>query len=357
MSVGFGFSITDFVNAIKLVEVVTDALSADSRSSGELRELFRQLHNLETALREVKRIEVSESLHAEVLALKQSAAQCQITITDFLKKTRSYQPHLLSSHGSSKTLQSTWRRVKWALCDKKDVVQFKADLVGHTGSINLLLATVHMKNVSVDHGNQRVSMRSISSSIQTGFSNCMSRLTVMHSTLTKASTLTQDCLNATRRIISMNVRVFQVVLDIQNNLKTMPRQIERQQPVYLNDACGRYTPFHLEFVRCPEALISVLAFNLGRNRCASKRVQDGNFTIHDPRNKMDIDLNGPWDDCFTPGQHVEMSMVFDRPETGNASCPGCRTTCTTDEDEDNEWYVSFLTKPSPDLRRTVTSAV
>ena len=72
MSVGFGFSVGDFVAAIKIVATVSEALSSSSKSSVELRELFRQLHSLETAFREVKLLEVNESLHAEVLALKQS---------------------------------------------------------------------------------------------------------------------------------------------------------------------------------------------------------------------------------------------------------------------------------------------
>lgn len=34
---------------------------------------------------------------------------------------------------------------------------------------------------------------------------------------------------------------------------TIPGQIDRQQPIYFIDALGRSSPFHLEFVRSPEA--------------------------------------------------------------------------------------------------------
>jgi hypothetical protein len=50
----------------------------------------------------------------------------------------------------------------------------------------------------------------------------------------------------------MNVKIFKVVLDIQNIITRIPGQIERQQPVYFVDALGRHTPFHLEFITCPE---------------------------------------------------------------------------------------------------------
>ncbi|KAL8868896.1 MAG: hypothetical protein Q9174_004681, partial [Haloplaca sp. 1 TL-2023] len=75
MSVGFGFSAGDFIAAIKLVGTVIDALGNSSKASSELQELLAQLHSLETALRDVKNLEIHESLHAEHVALRQSAAQ------------------------------------------------------------------------------------------------------------------------------------------------------------------------------------------------------------------------------------------------------------------------------------------
>jgi hypothetical protein len=53
------------------------------------------------------------------------------------------------------------------------------------------------------------------------------------------------------------VKVFQIVLQIQRLITTIPAQVERQEPVYLLDALGRTSPFHLEFVRSPEVSSSV----------------------------------------------------------------------------------------------------
>lgn len=50
----------------------------------------------------------------------------------------------------------------------------------------------------------------------------------------------------------MNIQVFQVVLNIQNFITHIPAQVERQQPVYLIDALGKQSPFHLEFIRSAE---------------------------------------------------------------------------------------------------------
>jgi hypothetical protein len=49
-----------------------------------------------------------------------------------------------------------------------------------------------------------------------------------------------------------NVKVFQIVLQIQQFITRIPGQVERQQPVYLLDALGKTSPFHLEFVRSAE---------------------------------------------------------------------------------------------------------
>jgi len=40
-------------------------------------------------------------------------------------------------------------------------------------------------------------------------------------------------------------------------------------------------------------------------------IENGDFALRDSRTNMDIDLKQPWELCFTPGQMVFMSMVFE----------------------------------------------
>ena len=94
MSVGFGFSVGDFITALELVATVIDALRDSGEASSEYRELLPQLNSLETALVQVKRLEVDYSQQAELITLMQAAAQCQRTLNEFLKKIEAYQPHL-----------------------------------------------------------------------------------------------------------------------------------------------------------------------------------------------------------------------------------------------------------------------
>lgn len=151
MSVGFGFSVGDFIAALELVGTIIDSLRDSGLASAEYRELLRVLYSLETALLQVKQLEVHETQGAELIALRQAAAQCQRTIDDFWGRIKKYQPHLGSSTSDSNfRMRTAWTKIKWALCRRDELVKFKADLIGHTESIQILLATIQMY-ASVPH--------------------------------------------------------------------------------------------------------------------------------------------------------------------------------------------------------------
>ena len=59
-----------------------------------------------------------------------------------------------------------------------------------------------------------------------------------------------------------NVRIFQMTYEIHNIITRSPGQAERQQPVFLIDALGKYSPFHLETVRSAE--VSVLSVKVSK---------------------------------------------------------------------------------------------
>ena len=144
MSVGFGFSAGDFIAALGLVKTVISALEDSGNVSTEYRELLSELRSLETALIAVKRFELDDSQYAEYIALRQVAAQCQRTIDDFWTKVEAYQPHLQWGGVSSHRWRDRWSKIRWAVCEKDDVAKFKTDLIMHTQSIQLLLATLQL---------------------------------------------------------------------------------------------------------------------------------------------------------------------------------------------------------------------
>jgi hypothetical protein len=143
MSAGFEFSAGDFIAALKLVSTITSALRDSGGSSTEYKALICQLSTLKIVLEQVQELELDDTYHAEVVALRQAAAQCRRTIDAFWEKIRKYQPNL-GDEGSGSAIKDGWSKVKWAVCKKEDIARFKADLMGHTESIDLLLTIVHM---------------------------------------------------------------------------------------------------------------------------------------------------------------------------------------------------------------------
>lgn len=142
MSVGFGFSVGDFIAGLELVATVIDALRESGESDRRYRELINELYSLQTALLQVKKLELHESMNAEKIALHSVASQCQRTIDDFWQRVQKYHPSLGKS--GPRSLKDQWMKIRWAVLEEDDVEKFRADLRGHTGTINLLLSCCRM---------------------------------------------------------------------------------------------------------------------------------------------------------------------------------------------------------------------
>jgi hypothetical protein len=143
MSVGFGFSVGDFITGIQLVREVISSLQSCAGSALDYQTLVYELFTLERALLEVKSLRFEDCEAAQLDALKCAATQCQSTIDRFLAKIKKYQPSL-NAQGSGSKVRDGIRKIQWALCNKTDLEVFKAEVRGHAGSINLLLATVQL---------------------------------------------------------------------------------------------------------------------------------------------------------------------------------------------------------------------
>jgi hypothetical protein len=212
MAVGFSFSIGDFIATLELLGTAIDALRDSGSASAEYRELLRVLYGLETALIQVKRLEVDESQRAELIALKQAAAQCQRTIDGFWNKIRKYQPHLGSGFECSDFhMRTAWTKIKWAVCKRDDLARFKADLVGHTESIQILLAAIQMyasipwskvslliqlqrQQITLQRTEQDKSQRTLLGCIQDCYQSSMQRLSAITDGMAR-SLLPEFCLS------------------------------------------------------------------------------------------------------------------------------------------------------------------
>ena len=141
----FGFSFSDFVAGIQLVKDVITALNDTVGAKVQYRRLINELLTLERALTEVRGLQVQDSQASQKIALEQAAFQCQESIEDFLKRSAKFKAPLGVLTTSSKwSWRANLHKIQWALCKENEVDKLRATITGHTSTINILLATIHL---------------------------------------------------------------------------------------------------------------------------------------------------------------------------------------------------------------------
>lgn len=333
MSVGFGFSVGDFLAAIKLVGTVVDALREASHSTTKFHELLKELESLEIALESVRKIEFDDSQRFQKIALYQTAAQCQRSIDALWTKVKKYQPHLASG-GTESGIKDDWAKIKWAVCRRTDMEEFRAEVRGHICSIQVLLEAINAET-------QRKQYASLAGRIQTLSFQVMSRLQIISDAVIQNVAQSTSLMQICETVLHTDLRVFQMVHDIHLFITRIPGQVQRQQPVYFIDPFNRETPFHLEFIRSAEALRAVLAVNFKALDCDPTVIDRGDFVIEELGSRRTIDLAEKWELIFYPNQRVAMSIVLREKEFGKTKnhCPRCQNPYTGSADEEIYWQV------------------
>jgi hypothetical protein len=137
--------------------------------------------------------------------------------------------------------------------------------------------------------------------------------------------------------LSRIICVFQMVHDMQLFVRRIPGQVQRQQPVCLIDPFNRESPFHLEFIRSAEALLAVLKVNLKESGCGPEMIDRREFVIEESGTQTAIDIAGPWDTLFYPGQRVAMSMIFKLRGIYEQSRPRCGNVYDESDSKEITW--------------------
>ena len=322
MSVGFGFSVGDFITAIEVIGHIIDSLQEAGGASTQYRELVRELYTLEHALFRVKKLDIDDVDREELAVLQQAAVQCQQTIDDFWQKTAKYQKHLRSG-GSGSKVKDGWMRLKWVLCKKEDVDEFKVNLRVHTAAIEVLLTAALTSAVTRQGRHQR----SVASKIQESFNQVTNTLNALANAVAGGLEQGKQLLEMMANVVRTNAQVFQMLYTIQKQVTSVPGQVDFSKAVYLVDALDKPAPFQLEFIRSWEALVSVLKANFSGIDRATEKIERGEFILQETATQRILDVSKNWDTCFRPGQRVTMSMIFRGSCRESSTCPNCQTTC------------------------------
>ena len=140
-------SVGDIIAVSLLVKDLVSALNDCRGSSGEFKEVLRELQSLERALLEdnvlANKHEATQELHALVEAARAAAQGCRQSIDCMLQRVRRYQESLRSG-GSGNLLKDGARKVQWKIVERDEIDRFRAEVAAHANSLNIVLISASM---------------------------------------------------------------------------------------------------------------------------------------------------------------------------------------------------------------------
>ncbi|CZR52510.1 uncharacterized protein PAC_02387 [Phialocephala subalpina] len=368
----FGFSAGDFISAISLIKTLVKALNDATGSKAQYRLLVEALLNLELALTEVKGLRVAAAQASQRVALEQVASQCQQAIELFLEKNAKFDTTLsLTANVSKWNWRTNLHKIQWALCREEAVTKLRAELTGHTLTINTLLATLQFSAACLQEDTAR--NQEIAARDHRSVSNDTNSIVRTNTALMNAQT---ELVVSIATQIAKSVEYFDISSPQSNSMQIFherpecrpadyhtQRTIDRQQPVMFEDAHGRIAPFHVEFINSFEAFQAVMEVRF-QHVPGLKKVQNNEYAIQELRSKRNLDLKAPWESVFLPGRKFNMSMTFHQQQNPVSSCPGCQTENAISIDQDgaeikcanlecNMWYQRIV--EGPDTRTSDAS--
>jgi len=139
-----------------------------------------------------------------------------------------------------------------------------------------------------------------------------------------------------RGVMAVNFATYRAVIRLESAL---PSHLERrliEDPVILEDPIGRIAPVHPQFITSWDAFNAVLEGRF-HDREGYKKMKQREYGLQIRKTGKEIEQSRPWQSAFSPGQHIEMSFVFNQDDVGESSsaiCPGCRTPSSYSNDAD-----------------------
>lgn len=147
------------------------------------------------------------------------------------------------------------------------------------------------------------------------------------------------------KIFRTNLATYEAVVSIQ---RVLPSHLERsmfRDPFILEDAIGRISPVHMDFITSWEAFDAILLLRF-QDVQGFKKVQNKEYALQEHATKREIKRTRPWECAFLPGQRIDMSLVFVKKapaeqseEIPSTSCPNCHAVSDKSQDYEIQWLV------------------
>ena len=142
------------------------------------------------------------------------------------------------------------------------------------------------------------------------------------------------------RIININIATYNTVISIQEVISGGLQRSLAHEPFILEDAIGRISPVHLQFINSWDAFDAVLELRFRKIQGHSK-VKRRAYILQEHSTKREISRTRRWEGAFLPGQRIDMSLIFDSEEQSaiGTSCPSCKEVSENSQDSEIHWQV------------------
>ncbi|KAF2876011.1 hypothetical protein BDV95DRAFT_665353 [Massariosphaeria phaeospora] len=332
MPITFG-SFGDIISVTLLVKDVVAALDESRGSSAEYQGLVRELNHLDSALLQVRELCEQHEATPELAALCRTAQKavrdCEVSVGAFLKKIQKYQT-TLGEQSKAVVLVKAARKVQWAVSEKEDVARFRAEVVAHRTSLNVLISTVTGKLVAISEENVKAHIDTSTRSTHQLISKDQDALTDIQERLNENNGLISTCTASVnsltgalqlqwlqslpsmiKRIFFINLETYRAVLAIQAQLQppNAPSIMSSEDAAMLEDPLGRKAPIHCSWVANWDMFEMMLEARF-RDTVGFQKVKGKECVLQDSATSKILSRTMSFEAAFLPGRKIDMSLVF-----------------------------------------------
>ncbi|EEU37031.1 uncharacterized protein NECHADRAFT_86719 [Fusarium vanettenii 77-13-4] len=289
---------------------------------------------------------MSAWLRSSANSVKVAALMCQYPLDQFASKLKKYerldiQPQHGDSSSKSEKLKSWGRKVQWGVGMEKDVVELRAYIATHVGSLNMRLITIGLSTTFSNTEQSRTETSTLQSKVEevhSGVEQSRREQVQQGLMITKAASLLQKLsdlvsngigvrletmIELAQNIWKSNLRIMAIVTQLQSQ---PPRpdtgRTWFQDPVRFEDALGRVLPIPSEYGWSKVHAIILDHFSTGPG---SGKVKAEEYLLFNSLDSSQILLQARTESLM-PGMSITMAFIIGRhgPTTlGNCPRAGC----------------------------------
>ncbi|KZL74992.1 hypothetical protein CT0861_07526 [Colletotrichum tofieldiae] len=330
-------AVGDFIAVIALIKDIVSALDGCRGSVKGYRDILQSLGVLQRTVEQAAEVYSDSKLldgldDLTALALR-NLEQIRHCLESFHDTTRKFGPSLAGG-GSGNVLRDVARKIQWKL-EEKDVDKLRAEVMGATVSLSILLDVTNMRILQRNHeaainqasateNRTAVAMRESNQTLKQYFGTIGRQIL---SKLNFVAGLGIDLQKATAQLLSMMIAISGELGGIRTVLMRLERPLNDEHFI-LEDATGRVFPIHFKTITSWEAFEFIIADRF-KGKKGANRIRRKRYLLQERATQREVIRSTDWESAFLPYQRVDMSLLCTESQKVDqrafSSCPFCKT--------------------------------